>query len=96
MDFFKTEINFLGVTITKVCNKLETDLYRKSNHTLQHLHAQSCHCNVYKISIAWGQAVRFKRICSIEGKLNNALEQLIQFLVKRGYKEDHVDSEIEK
>ena len=51
---------------------------------------------MYKISIAWGQAVRFKRICSIEEKLNNRLEQLIQFLVKRGYKEDHVDSEIER
>ena len=51
---------------------------------------------MYKISIAWGQVVKFKRICSIEEKLNNRLEQLIQFLVKRGYKEDHVDSEIER
>ena len=96
MDYSITEINFLGVTVTKVCNKLETDLYCKPNDTHQHLHAQSCHRNVYKISIAWGQAVRFKRICSIEEKLNNRLEQLIQFLVKRGYKEDHVDSEIER
>ena len=96
MDYSITEINFLGVTVTKVCNKLETDLYCKPNDTHQHLHAQSCHRNVYKISIAWGQVVRFKRICSIEEKLNNRLEQLIQFLVKRGYKEDHVDSEIER
>ena len=96
MDYSTTEINFLGVTVTKVCNKLETDLYCKPNDTHQHLHAQSCHRNVYKISIAWGQFVRSKRICSIEEKLNNRLEQLIQFLVKRGYKEDHVDSEIER
>ena len=84
------------VTETKVCNELETDLYCKPNDTHQHLHAQSCHRNVYKISIAWGQVVKFKRICSIEEKLNNRLEQLIQFLVNRGYKEDHVDSEIER
>ena len=30
------------------------------------------------------------------GKLNNHREQLIQFLVKRRYKEDHIDSEIER
>ena len=96
MDFSTTEIKFLGVTITKVCNKVETDLYRKPNDTHQHRHAQSCHCNVCKISIAWGQAVTYKRICLIEVKLNNSLEQLIQFLVKHGYKENHVDSEIER
>ena len=96
MDYSTTEINFLGVTVTKVCNKLETDLYCKPNDTHQHLHAQSCHRNVYKVSIAWGQVVRFKGICSIEEKLNNRLEQLNQWLVKRGYKEYHIDSEIER
>ena len=42
------------------------------------------------------QVVRFKRICSTEEKLNNRLEQLKQRLVKRGHKEDHVDSETER
>ena len=95
MHYSTKEINCLGVTVTKVCNKLETDLYCKSNDTHQHLHTKSCHHNVYKISVAWGQVVRFKTICLIEEKPNNRLEQLIQVLVKRGYKEDHVDSEIE-
>ena len=39
---------------------------------------------------------RFERIYSIEEKLNDLLEQIDQWLVKRGYKEDHVDSEIER
>ena len=52
--------------------------------------------NVYKRSIAYGQAVRIKRICSTEEKLNNRLVQLRQWSVNRGYKEGHVDSEIEK
>ena len=34
---------------------------------------------------------RFKRIHSIEEKLYIRLLQLKQWLVKRGYKEDHVD-----
>ena len=29
-------------------------------------------------------------------RLKNQFEELIQFLVKRGYKKDHVDSEIER
>ena len=78
MDYSITEITFLGVTVTKVCNKSETDLYCKPNDTHQHLNAQSCHRNVYKVSIAWGQVIRFKRICSIEKKLNNRLELLNQ------------------
>ena len=60
MDYSIKEINFLDVTVTKVCNKSETDLYCKPNDTTKHLHAQSCHRNVYKISIAWEQVVRFK------------------------------------
>ena len=77
-------------------NKLETDLYCKTKDMCQYLHAQSCHRNVYKRSIAHQQIVRFKIICSVEEKLNNHLEQLKQWFVKHRYKEDHVDSETER
>ena len=50
---------------------------------------------MYKVTIARGQVVRFKIICSIEEKLNNGVEQLKQFLVKRRNKEGHFDSKIE-
>ena len=36
------------------------------------------------------------RLQGLKEKLNNHLEQLKQWLVKRGYREDHVDSEIER
>ena len=55
MDYSTTKMNFLGVIVTKVGNKLETDLYCKPNDTYQYLHAQSCHSNVYEGSIAYGQ-----------------------------------------
>ena len=96
MDYSTAKMNFLGVIVTKVGNKLETDLYCKPNDTYQYLHVQSCHSNVYEGSIAYGQIVKFKRICSTEENLNNHLEQLKQWLVKRGYRKDHVDSEIER
>ena len=41
MDYSTTEMNFIGVTVTKVGNKLETDLFCKSTNTHQYLHAQS-------------------------------------------------------
>ena len=95
-------INSLHPTIkftkdySTTADKLETDLYCKANDRHQYFHAQLCHRNVYKRSIACRQVVRLKRICSIEEKLNSRLEQLKPWLVKRGYKEDHVDSEIER
>ena len=76
MDNSATEINFLGVTVTKVGKRLETDLYCKPSDTQQYYHAKLCHRDVYKRSIAYGQVVRFKRIYSIEEKLNDRLEQL--------------------
>ena len=58
-DYSTAEINFLDVTVTKLFNKLKTDLFSKPNDMCHHLHAQSCHRNVYKISIASGQVARF-------------------------------------
>ena len=95
MDYSTTEIKFVDLTVTKVGNKLETDLNCRPIDT-QYLHAQSCHSNVHKRSIAYVQVVRFKRICSTEEKLNNHLEQSKSWLVKRGCRKDHVDSEIER
>ena len=66
MDYSAIQINFLGVTVAKVANKWETDLCCKPTDTQQYLHAQSCHSNVYKGSIAYGQVVSFKRICSTQ------------------------------
>ena len=54
MDYSATEINFLGVAVTKVGNKLETDLYCESTDTHQYLHEQSCHRDVYKVSMTYG------------------------------------------
>ena len=59
MDYSTTEINFLGVVVTKVGSKLETDLFCKPNDTQQYLHAKLCHRNVYKRSIGYRQVVRW-------------------------------------
>ena len=48
MDNSTTEINFLDVAVTKVGNKLETDLYCEPTDTHQFLYSQSCYRNLYK------------------------------------------------
>ena len=73
MDYSATEINFLGVTVTKVGNKLETDLYCKPTDTHQYLDAQSCHSNVHKGSTVYEQVVTFKIIFSTEENLTTIL-----------------------
>ena len=55
MDYSTTEINFLSVAVTKIGNKLETDLFCKPNDTQQYLHAKLCRRNVYKRSIGTGR-----------------------------------------
>ena len=60
MDYSTTEIDFLGVTVTKVSNNLEIDLYCKPTNSHQHFDARSCHSNVYKESIAYGQVAALR------------------------------------
>ena len=69
MDYSTIETKFLDVTVTKVDNKLETDLYCKPTDTHQYLHAQSCHRNLYKKPIAYGQAVRLKEFVQLKKTL---------------------------
>ena len=63
--------------------------------TFMHNHV-TVMCMKDLLHTAYGQVVKFKRLCSTEENLNNYLEQLKQWLVKRGYRKDHVDSEIER
>ena len=49
-----------------------------------------CHCWPYS------QAIRIKRICSIDYKLNQQLQNIEQWLVDRGYQRDRIKGEISR
>ena len=51
---------------------------------------------MYKNSIAYGQAIRLKRICSDENDLQRSLLSLEFWLVSRGYRAEKVRPEILK
>ena len=97
MDYSFEKINFLDVSVRKSHNgKLETNLYTKPTDTHQFLHATSCHRSSCKNSIPYSQAIRIKRICSVENELNQQLLNLEQWLVERGYHRDKIKREISR
>ena len=98
MEYSEKQINFLDVLVTKSDSgeKLCSSLYTKHTDTHQYLHATSCHRVVYKNSIAYGQAIRLKKICSDENDLQRNLVSLEYWLVNRGYRAEKVRPEIQK
>ena len=92
------KIDFLDVLVTKfeLGEKLCSSLYTKPTDTHQYLHATSFHRALYKNSIAYGQAIKLKRICSKENNLQRNLVSLESWLVNRGYRVEIVRPEIQK
>ena len=81
MDCSTTEINFLGVTVMKVYNNLETDLYCKATDTHQYIqscesinHVMSCSKIIY--SLQRGSKKNWFKNCSTKEKVNSRLQQL--------------------
>ena len=73
-----------------------SSLYTKPTDTHQYLHTVSCHQAVYKNLIAYGQAIRLKRICSDENNLQQKLVSIECWLVNRGYRAEKLRPEIQK
>ena len=96
MDYSDTTINFLDVSVTKNSTKLSTDLFTKDTDSHQYLHATSCHPYSCKKSIPYGQTIRIKRICSDPEQLKLRLEDLSNWLVNRGYKQEIVSQQIHR
>ena len=75
---------------------LETDLYCKSTDTHQYLQKSSCHPWHVKKAIPYRQALRIRRICSDEKEFRRRSEELVGWLVDRGYKEDFVRKQVDR
>ena len=90
------KLDFLDALLEKVGRKIKTDLYSKEVDTHQYLHASSCHPIHCKNTIAYGQALRLKRICSEPEVLEKRLEELKGWLTRRGYLEKNITSGINR
>ena len=87
-------VSFLDVLVTRKEGVLETDLYCKPIDIHQYWQKTSCHPGHVKRAIPYSQALRIRRICSDEEKFKNKLEDLVGWLVQRGYKESIVREQV--
>ena len=88
--------SYLDVMVMAQGNKILTDVYCKPTDTHQYLHYGSCHPRHVKKGIPYGQALRIKRICSTEESYRDRLRDLRSNFIKRGFKENLVDSEFDR
>ena len=63
-EWSNRSVAFLDVKVTIEEGRLTTDLFTKSTDTHQYLHKRSCHPAHCKSTIAYGQALLLRRICS--------------------------------
>ena len=89
-------VNFLNVRVTKIGDRLKSDLYTKPTDTHHFLEFSSCHPYHIKRSIPFSQALRFRRICSEDQEFRDRIKQLKGWLSKRGYDMDMVEKQITK
>ena len=96
-EFSEPSISFLDVTVLlDNNNQISTDLYVKSTDTQQYLLHTSCHPNHVKKSIHFSLALCICCICSTAEKFKQRTSELLEFLCKRGYKQQYVQAQINK
>ena len=96
-DYSTSKVSFLDVSIYKeresdIC----TDVYSKLTDTHQHLDSKSCHPRHVKEAIPYGQALRLKRICSLDNIFDKRVKELKGNLYKRGSEKDKISAQCEK
>ena len=92
-----SSISFLDVQVSmREGGVLSTDLFCKSTDTHQYLHKKSCHPWHTKKAIPYGQALRFRRICSEDRQFQERVGELAGWLKDRGYEESLVNEQIDR
>ena len=94
IDWSKTSINFLDVTVSIAEGLIETDLYVKPIDSHQYILSSSCHPFYCKEGIPYSQALSLNRICSKNEFFDKRCNDLEKYLLERGYSEKMVRREI--
>ena len=69
-------------------NLMSTSLFEKESNAHQYLHKSSNHPNHVKDKIAYGLALRAKRVCSEKEEYSGQKQLIIHRLTQRGYKKN--------
>ena len=84
----------MDVTLSRVGDKLKTDLYTKGTDTHQSLQFSSCHPYHTKRSIPYSQTLRLRRICSEDKDFYKRVKELKGYLKARGYDMSMVEKQV--
>ena len=95
-EYSGKSISFLDLKIENSQGKLFTSLYIKLTYCHQYLHYKSSHPEHTKPSIIYSQALRIKRLCSLEKDFKYHISQMKSWFLKRGYPERIVTAEMSK
>ena len=87
-------MDFLAVTVSRVGDRLKTDLYSKATDTHQFLEFSSCHPYHTKRSIPYSQTLRLRRICSEDRDFYKRIKELKGYLKARGYDMSMVEKQV--
>ena len=75
----------MDVTVTRIGDRLKTDLFSKKTDTHQFLEFSSCHPYHTKRSIPYSQTLRLRRICSENEDFRKRVGELKGYLRAKGY-----------
>ena len=86
-DISETAVHFLDTTVTlcKVSNRINTNLYTKPTDAHNYLSYKSCHPRNCKSAIPYSQFLRLKRICSKEEDFLTNARQMAGYFIKANY-----------
>ena len=87
---------FLDCSVTIKDKKLKTSVYSKPTDRKAYVHSRSYHPSATKDAIAYGQAIRLRRICTEESDFVESTKKLESDLIKRGCAADKIKKDIEK
>ena len=94
--YSKSKSTFLDCNISLTNGKLKTSVYSKPTDRKAYVHSKSYHPQATKEAIAYGQALRLRRICTEEADVWEATRKLKSDLIKRGYDADKIAEDIER
>ena len=96
-EISKTSIPFLDTRIYIDENRhLQTTLFTKPTDTHNYLHYKSAHPRHLKNSLPYSQALRLRRICTIDNELKSHCKQMIAHFIRRGYHREILHEQIRK
>ena len=76
--------------------RLKTSVYSKPTDRKAYVHSKSYHPRATKEAIAYGQALRLRRICTEDSDFWEAANKLESDLTKRGYDRNKIAGEIQR